>query len=72
MNTVCTCGIDCADFIHQHAIQSNAIFSCPVCDTSLVAQRMGGSVSSDPGDFQGGISGPSGDDSRAAGLTLGT
>lgn len=62
MGTVCACGADCADFMHQHAIESNAIFACPVCETSLVAHRSGVSALSDPAELHGGNRGLSGDE----------
>jgi hypothetical protein len=66
MNTVCTCGTDCGDFLRQHAIQSNAIFACPVCDTSLVAQW----VASASTDATVGAHGLSGDDAMITGTAL--
>jgi hypothetical protein len=62
MGTVCACGADCADFMHQHGIQSNAIFACPVCETSLVAHRSGVSGLTDPAELQSGHRGLSGDE----------
>ncbi len=37
MMTVCSCGMDCSEFVGQHAIPADAAFACPACDAQLTA-----------------------------------
>lgn len=48
--------------MHQHAIESNAIFACPVCEAPLVARSSGASASSDASPLQVANRGVSGDE----------
>jgi hypothetical protein len=37
MNTICSCGYDCSDFIAQHTIPAGAQFGCPRCESTVHA-----------------------------------
>jgi hypothetical protein len=37
LRVVCVCGMDCSDFISQHAIPAYGRFACPGCEREVTA-----------------------------------
>jgi hypothetical protein len=49
MNTTCSCGFDCSDFITHHSISAGARFECPRCESTVYAAEISEAPSAEPG-----------------------